>query len=421
MKHIQKIIENELKRMDTGERDVFRRTSLKTFEFLINDIDKRMTEFENKILDSAITKERGLSVINIIVPISETYLYEEDFAPVIPSDMSYPPLLEILKSEDKIYRKVILDADRDKLNDIENKIFKGKMTLNGKEYEFSLKLEKDKEYIEKIKEIYDVFGLNSLEWKTINVPYFNKIYKLKITNYSEELFDLLNTFEEEKIIIDKMEYKEYWLDDYVTLWNIQKISMLGNGEIEPTKDRIHYEHTLFFNRDENVYLCPTDEAYIYFIQKISDGFRIVTDENKDMKWEFLKILEVDEEIYRKKLKKPVFSNKIKMYFINKIKLENNVRLRNFAEIQRIVNSYASVSDRLELVRVEVSDEEREHVKTNDLNYFRLDEFKLKAHSSNMYMYFKVVKNDSYVKEILDFILSELQIYFPEYRYRGVLI
>lgn len=54
MKHIQKIIENELKRMDTGERDIFRRTSLKTFEFLINDIEKRMTEFENKILDSAL-------------------------------------------------------------------------------------------------------------------------------------------------------------------------------------------------------------------------------------------------------------------------------------------------------------------------------------------------------------------------------
>ena len=54
MKHIKKIIENELKNLVEDDRILFRKTSLKTFEFLVNDLEERMKNFESKILDSAI-------------------------------------------------------------------------------------------------------------------------------------------------------------------------------------------------------------------------------------------------------------------------------------------------------------------------------------------------------------------------------
>lgn len=276
--------------------------------------------------------------------------------------------------------------------------------------------------MEKVKEIYEVFGLNGMKWKTLNVPYFNKIFKLKIKDYDREILEVLKKVDKNiEIVIEKNELERYWMEDYILVWNILRMSMMGNGEIQPTKDRIHYEHTLFFNDIRNIYLCPDKDIYIYYIQRIGTGFRIVTDENREMKWEFIKISDVDEKVCEKKLGLPVFSNRMNLSFINKIKMENDIRLRNLGEIKRIVNSFTDVTSRIELINVEVTDHEKKYVATIDLNPFMIDEFKLKGENSNIYLYFRELKRDVYIKEIMDFIISELQIYFPEYRCRGVLI
>lgn len=422
MKHIKKIIENELKNLIEDDRMLFRKTSLKTFEFLVSDLEKRIEDFESKILDSAISQESTISIINMIVPKNDFYLYEENFSPIILSDVIERPLIEILNSEDKVYKKIILDIDRENIETISNLTFDGVGKLNGIDYSFIFKLEKDDSYDRKIKEIYDVFGLNGLKWRTLNTPYLYKAFKVVIVEFKEELLEeLKKTDEVLNIDIDKKGFEKNWVEDHLILWNVIHINMLGNGEINPTKDRIHYEHTLFFNNNNNVYLCPDKEIYIYYIQRILNGFRIITDENREMKWEFIKIAEADEKVYEKKLNYPVFSNRINPSFINKIKMENDIRLRNLGEIKRIVNSFDDITKRMELVRVEITDEEKRYISTNDSNPFVIDEFKLKGKNSNMYFYFKIIKKDFYIKEILDFIISELQLYFPEYDCKGVLV
>lgn len=422
MKHIKKIIENELKNLEVDDRILFRKTSLKTFEYLVNNLEKRMEDFEAKILDSTISQEDNMNIVTMIVPKDDFYLYEERFSPVLPSDEIDKKLLEILDTEEKIYKKIVLNADRDKFLGLEEIEINGTAHIEEKEYSFTFKLEKDNEYMEKVKEIYEVFGLNGMKWKTLNVPYFNKIFKLKIKDYDREILEVLKKVDKNiEIVIEKNELERYWMEDYILVWNILRMSMMGNGEIQPTKDRIHYEHTLFFNDIRNIYLCPDKDIYIYYIQRIGTGFRIVTDENREMKWEFIKISDVDEKVCEKKLGLPVFSNRMNLSFINKIKMENDIRLRNLGEIKRIVNSFTDVTSRIELINVEVTDHEKKYVATIDLNPFMIDEFKLKGENSNIYLYFRELKRDVYIKEIMDFIISELQIYFPEYRCRGVLI
>ena len=76
---------------------------------------------------------------------------------------------------------------------------------------------------------------------------------------------------------------------------------------------------------------------------------------------------------------------------------------------------------MDLVKVEIADGEKRYTVSDDLNPFLIDEFKLKGKNSNMYLYFKILKKDLYIREVLDFIISELQLYFPEYNCRGVLV
>lgn len=422
MEHIKKIIENELKNLEVDDRILFRKTSLKTFEYLVTNLEKRMEDFEAKILDSTISQEDNMNIVTMIVPKDDFYLYEERFSPVLPSDEIEKKLLEILDTEEKIYKKIVLNTDRDKFLGLEEIEINGTAHIEEKEYSFTFKLEKDNEYLEKVKEIYEVFGLNGMKWKTLNTPYFNKIFKLKIKDYDREILEVLKKVDGNiEIVIEKNELERYWMEDYILVWNIIRMSMMGNGEIQPTKDRIHYEHTLFFNNIRNIYLCPDKDIYIYYIQRIGTGFRIVTDENREMKWEFIKISDTDEKVCEKKLGLSVFSNRMNLSFINKIKMENDIRLRNLGEIKRIVNSFTDVTSRIELINVEVTDHEKKYVATNDLNPFMIDEFKLKGENSNIYLYFRELKRDVHIKEIMDFIISELQIYFPEYRCRGVLI
>lgn len=422
MKHIAKIIENELKHMSDEDRGIFRKASLKTFEILINDLEKKMNNFEEKILDSAVSDKENINIVSMIVPKEEFYLYEEEFSPIILSDMQEKSLIDILESNEKIYKKIIIEDERNNLKIFENMKIQGKIKIKENIYNIDFILEKDESYVKRIKDIYDVFGLNSLKWRTINIPYINKIFKLKILNFNENLVDELKKESDNlKIEFEEDNNRRKWLEDYIIIWNIQKINMLGNGEIKPTVDRIHYEHTLYFNNNRNIYLCPNKEVYIYYIQKTATGFRVITDENKEMNWEFLSFNNVDEKIYEKKLKNPVFSNKINMSFINKIKLENDVRLRTIGEIKRIANSFNNVNQRLNLERVEITKEDKPYIKNSDLNFFKIDEFKLKGDNSNIYFYFSILKKDSYIEDILEFIISELQLYFPEYKCKGVFL
>ena len=52
MERLKKIIENELKDLEVNERNLFRITSLMTFDKLINNVEKRMNNFEKNIFIS---------------------------------------------------------------------------------------------------------------------------------------------------------------------------------------------------------------------------------------------------------------------------------------------------------------------------------------------------------------------------------
>ena len=226
MKHIKKIIENELKNLVEDDRILFRKTSLKTFEFLVNDLEERMKNFESKILDSAISQENNISVVNMIVPKNDFYLYEENFSPIILSDTAERSLLEILNSEDKVYKKILLDLDKENIEPILNMNFNGIGKLNDKEYTFTFKIEKDDSYSKKIKEIYDVFGLNGLKWRTLNTPYIFKAFKIVIVEFENELLEELKKTDETFVIdIDKKNldrrlsyFMEYHTNKYAWEW-----------------------------------------------------------------------------------------------------------------------------------------------------------------------------------------------------------
>jgi hypothetical protein len=425
MDYINDIVDSELEKLSNEERAIFREVVLSTFRILHTDIVDRMNTFESKILDTTILKSKNISIVNMIIPKDDMYLYEENFTSMLSTDMIEIPFIDILISEEKVYKKVVFIGSNHEAEEIKNTNLNGFILLNGKKFNFVLKIEKDEEYNDQIKLLYKIFGLNHLKWHTINAPYANRMYKIKILEFDKNVITEINALKIDddipQIRIENNIYYKYFIDNYIPIWNITEIALYGNGLIEPTYQMIHYEHTLNFEDVNDIYLRPIDGINVYSLGRITGGFRIETDTNKDINWKFISIPDVRNIRFEDKLKYPIFSNAVDMEFINKLRLQNDSRIRTLSEIQRLVNSYKNVADRFELDRVEITMEELNSVETRDLNYFMIDEFKLKEQTKRMYLFFKILNNDAYIGDQLDFIISVLEIYFPEYLCIGVIL
>jgi hypothetical protein len=416
-----KIINESLKELEKEERTLFRESSLETFDMLEKNIKNRMNNFEAKILSSGKKKGKYSTVVSILVPREDYYLYEMKFSPMLDEDIEeINP--NFLKSEEEFFlKKILLDIGTEEISKYDKMIFNGTIMVGEIKVDVPFKLEQDIEYKEKLKELYDVFCLNNVGWRTCNIPYINKVFKVVLTEYPVALKNMVFSEQEEiKVEIEIKELEKKIIKNHIILWNIKKNVLVGAGDIHPTRNRIHSEHYMTFDDVQSMYLCPEEQCHIYNVEERNDTVVIITDSSKKIKWRFLKIHEIDT-ITLSSLKYPVFENKMNENFLNKLRKESWSRLRNIGEVKRLIYSFESVVERLELEKIELDLKFSEKILTKELNGFIEDEFSLKGRKNNMILYFKLKKSDIYSYDTLNFILSELQLYFAEYNCIGILV
>ena len=420
MERLKKVIENELKNLEVNERNLLRRTSLFTINNLIDIVKGRMDGFEKSILDTTIQKNENVYIASLMIPKKDLYLYEVTYSPILESDLEENDLKKILtdKSDEKILGRVFINLGLEKLVQLENREFTGKVFCNNREYTLKLRLEKETEYFKKMKLLYDVFCLNTMKWRTYNIPYIRKMFKIVITDYDTELARELKGGE--VVFINKEELAPYWVEDHIIIWNIKEESTSSDGLIKPTINKIHYEHTVVFENITRVYLCPDTDNKIYTVGKtIDNSMKIITDESRPVNWKFWSIFPIEMKDYSK-LRFTLFDNRIDNNFINQIKMENDLRIRNKGEIYRILNSYKDVKKYLKLENIIITSEDKKTEPLYEINDFIIDEFKLKGKKAYMYFEFTPIIQDEFTNDILSFIISDFQLYFPEYECKGIL-
>jgi hypothetical protein len=146
MTTIERILENELKKLAPEERETLRGEVLLTFNILYSNIINKMNIFENTILDTTIERNKDLSIVNIIVPKEDFYLFEENFSPVIPEDKNTMSIFSKIQEQESLYEKIVYVGDLDKIDEYDGYEFEGELNLEGKISIFKLKLVKDNSY-----------------------------------------------------------------------------------------------------------------------------------------------------------------------------------------------------------------------------------------------------------------------------------
>ncbi|MGL4866901.1 hypothetical protein [Cetobacterium sp.] len=417
MQHILKIIENDLKNLTKDEREEFRTAILNSFTRITEGIDKKINKFEKRILETVGETRENIDIFIALISKEEYYLHEDKFFPMLENtEISLKDALTIRNGK---FKEIYLSISSDKVEQYNGKILNASVTIEGETFQLKLKLILNLKYEEQVKKLYEVFNLNNLKWKTLLNPYLKKMFILQIIEYDEKLLSLLNG--NEKIDIDKESLENIWHDDILLCWNIKEKEVLGEGIIRPTKDRIHLENILNFSSNKNIYVCPIENCYVYLAEKIGqEQIMIISEDKKNILWKIWEIQEIEEEKL-KKLNYKSFNNKMELHFINKLKLEKDLRIRTISELERILNSFSIFKEYFSFITATVIEKETENYIGYDVNTFILDEFRLKGHQKILKIKLKKLKKDEFTVDILSFVISEIQIYFPEYKCIGELV
>ncbi len=424
MEYLKKIINEELKDMLEEDRQILKKTVLITYNNILEEFKNKIDIFEERVLASLNDKKRVPEIYTKILYKEDLYLYENEFYPVIIQNIDKIfeySIREVLTTESKelVLEKIYIDLSFNELKKIENIIFKVDIhTKNNSYLDISCTIKRDNSYIMKIKSLYDVLNINGVNWKTINMSHFYKMYKVVIEDIDflskvENIDDLY----EANIDIDYGEYKSLIYENKIVTWNIEEKEVIGTKLVKPKENKIYYEHILKFNNQDNIYIYPTLKGIFLVYIDEENNIRVVT-ENDDIEvWKIWEIKTIYENKYNK-IKDDIKSNVVKNSFINTIRLQSKIRIRSEFEIMRIYESYDFLGEYFEYIDF-VIDDENQKIKDGtyllyDMNEFITNEYKMKTKKSNLYLYINIKKIDTYTEDIMSFFASEVEYYFPEF-------
>ncbi|MDP4180490.1 MAG: normocyte-binding protein [Bacillota bacterium] len=406
---------------------------------LLNDI---MRDFLCNLIDYQDTANRNLEarVFNEIVDEESRYnvfitIYQkEDVSPI--DEFLFPVFAEELEtkqmscgdilnginsSEDIKLSTIFLKCDYTQIREIVKSArkYSGEIITDRKKYRIKVKLEQNKSYSAEIENLYNIFQKNNIPWKTINNPYLNKFYDVILTGCE----GMLEEDEEiQEIRFNLEEYEKYRMSDIVLMWNIQKLNQKSDGFPMPAIDNVNYEHVISLKKLglENGYLVDVDETLVKYIKRTEEELIIISPMELANTWDILRISQNPAEQNRK-TKHELISNRRNPSFINKFAQKQSSLIRTKGEIARISNSF-QVSRYFELVSIEIIPGKIGSATTYDFNSFIIDDIRIGNDKKVMHLKFRTDHMSNYlIHDLLSFIVSEIQMYFPEYECEGELI
>ncbi|WP_042160175.1 hypothetical protein [Paenibacillus gorillae] len=424
------IVADRLSRME----DLEQRKQLKQ---LMNGLFLGMVDYQEK-MNAALERrvfeelEDGEDKHDIFV----TVCARDDFDPIhdflypmLPEDVKQPSIAlnRIVESlsrgeETKLYT-LFMQCDNPELNELlkGKRTFRGVLETTGGRYTIEARVERSSRYTAQIERLYDVFQKNGVPWKTVNHPYAYKFIDVILTGS-----DRMPAADEEvlELSVDLEQYERYKRSDIIPLWNIEQLALKNSGFPVPAADRINFEHVMSLRKtgSEHGYLVDGDEENIRYIKRSADELTIVSPQERSGVWNVWKLTQPVLDKHSK-LEYPLYSNRRKDGFIGKYARKQTMVIRATGELMRIVHSFEA-AQWLELAEAAVDSipSGGANGRTYGMNPFISDNIRSEAGKKRLKLTFRPrggqSGSDYMLCDLMSFLVSEIQMYFPEYRCEG---
>lgn len=417
---------NEIK--DLNDRVILKKIINSVFQSLEEYSKDKLNELEKRVFDEVPYVKEKYNIYSTIVKRDKLDVTDEFMHPMLEEDIEEKvyDTLEILKAlennEHKNMFKIFLKCDYLIVKEFfeNNSNIKGVIETNKKVHEAYFKVVKNKQYTDKVCRIYKSFINSNIAWTTINNPYIHKISDVVLVGCEDKI-----DADEEivRIEVDFGEYNKYVEYDMVPVWNVKEMKLNSDNFPVPGKEKISYEHSISVEKEgtENGYLVDQDNEVINFVTVTQKSVKLNTDVKEVKCWNLWCIVSANKN-QNEKYEYDLMTNEVNMSFSNKLAFEKPYTVKTKTELSRVINSFKASKD---LIFMDVKLQERfseELKQTYEVNDFLIDEIRDENIKKILILYFKPLDKENYLnKDILSFLVSEVQYLYPEYECEGRLI
>lgn len=411
---------------DLEQRKLLKNIVVGCFSGLIDYQETANRELMERIFNEVEDRESSYEIYMTVCPKQEVDPIDENFFPVFAEDLDEVQYdmeeiaAKLAQNEEVKLFNIFMKCDYPQVKQLVDSphTYRGTLRTNLDEYEIKVRLKPDRRYLQEIERLYHLFYKNGICWKTVNLAYAKRFFNVSLIQCDREL----NPKEEIKeITFDLAEYEEYKMTDMVLLWNIQRVSVRSNGFPVAATDRVNYQHVISIAKlgEDRGYLVDEETDRFHYLTRSQSEIAVVCPEERATNWNLLKITQ-PSSIEERADPFPPVSNKHKSSFINNYVQKHPIAIRTKAEIFRILSAF-EVSRDYQLEAIELNFSQDTECFTYDMNFFISDDIRLANDKKIMTLKFKT-SSDSFLRyDMISFLVSVVQMYFPEYECQGVLL
>lgn len=286
------------------------------------------------------------------------------------------------------------------------------------EWKVEVRLRENRRYLEKIGYLYLLFTRNGIPWETVNASYLYKMADMTVTGLPE---GLTGREKIKRVVIQFGEYSKLIQKDVIPVWNIRKLELESVGFPTPCEDHRNFEHNISLRQHgmNHAYLVE-DDRNIHSISQSGDKLRIVCGMGEARKWSVYQIRSSEEQKIDR-YTYPIMGNGRADSFAEKYQRKWNQHIRTKTELQHYIRGYG-LEEYIGYQDCRIEDCFPGQRETYSMNPFVQDEIRDRAAQKKLVLYFRRGQRLEWLqRDVLSFLVSEVQRIYPEYDCGGVLV
>lgn len=296
--------------------------------------------------------------------------------------------------------------------------FQGIIKTKNREYKGTFIVRQNKDYLDMIKNLYDIFLVNYQSWNTVCEAYLTKLLDV----YLCDIEKMEKNEEIEEIKIDFEEYSELIYHEAIPLWNLKEIKEKTSTYPDAAIDKINYEHLIFAHRlnPECEYLVMNTDVEITNIRRTDGDLIITCPVDRPVEW---KLYQVNKVNAGRKYLYPLLSNQYKESFSGNLAETFRKSIKTKAEMVRLIESFP-YNNFMKFQGYEIVQDVPEECLASNYNMdgFIEDEIRIGNVQQVLLLSFLPADADNYLNEdIMSFLVTQVQKIFPEYQCIGQLV
>lgn len=301
---------------------------------------------------------------------------------------------------------VYIGADYLKLKALDDapRVFRGTVrTVYEEEFPARFCVRRCDKYIGELKKLYAEFINNGVSWHTVCAPYIYKMYDVFITETG-----CPNGEEIDRISVDFEEYASEVEYDRVPMWNISTLEIKTSSYPDFALDNIHYLHTIYESRlDVKKDYLVAGDIPLWDVSMLNGELRIQCDESAPVNWV------LREFSYEKGMITPGY----RQFYNTGGGMDRPIH--TIAEAKRFVDSLG-YDDCLQLTDIRL-DSKASRDESYDMDAFLMEEIRHRRCGERLLFVFEPADAGNVLnRDIMSYLVSRLQMIYPEYLCRGIL-